>query len=306
MSDDDHQSHLLATEKAPAPISSTLFPVDSHCHLKFPDSDKDDAKKGKTLSDLQNITSPFSLICATSPTTDWERLSTLLLSSSSSSSTRSTSSIHVGFGIHPWWSSSAVSVSSQNDSFSATTTWQQTLVKLLEKFPSACVAEIGLDKIRNASTPDEFAKQVEIFETQMDIAASMKRPVSVHCVRAQGPMLELLSKRKEIERYPPAFIFHGFTGSTEFVKSLLKLNKGRGSRFYFGFCSATTGTLKNFSELLQVVPKNRILIESDCFVDVEMCQAQERLVKMAERLEKEGGVSVDDLKQNFLNAVKVG
>ena len=264
------------------------YPIDSHCHLKF---DSTSSSSTVNNNNLLPLPSPFSMVCATSPTVDWEMISQLQQKIPSSSSV---TTISFGFGIHPWWSNLDFSSSS----------WQDHLIKLLEKFPSACVAEIGLDKIKNASTPQEFSRQVELFEAQMDIAAAMKRPVSVHCVRAQGPMLELLSKRKEIERYPPAFIFHGFTGSTEFVKSLLKLNKGRGSRFYFGFCSATTGTLKNFSELLQVIPKNRILIESDCFVNVEKEQAQERLIKMAERLEKEGGIKMEDLKENFLNVVR--
>lgn len=299
MNDDDnednqhHQEQQQQQQKNKSTISS-IFPVDSHCHLQFiTEENSNHAMMTTPLSSLENFCSPLSLICATSPTTDWDPISKLFGGDPPQSQSQYPH-IRFGFGIHPWWSTTTTTSSSS---------WQQDLVKLLERFPTACVAEIGLDRIKHAATEEEFTRQIDVFEAQMDIAAAMRRPVSVHCVRAQGAMLDLMSKRKEIERYPPAVILHGFTGSAEFVKSLLKLNKGRGSRFYFGLCSATSGSLKNFGELLHVIPKNRVLIESDCFVDVEREKANERLVKMAERLEREGGISVEDLKENFLNAM---
>lgn len=310
-------------------ILPSHFPVDSHCHLRFPTSNQPKqqfescCKNNDPLPETKPIVirpadqfvqqqlqlEQTCLFCSTSPGTDWDDIEKLLILVSNFKKGNSASTSYFGFGIHPWWVPSSSS------------SWQDRLCQLLTKFPSAIVGEIGLDKLiaeknekKSGSNDDEkeqdsiFKKQIDIFEGQMDIAALMKRPVSVHCVRAQGPMLELLSNRP-VEKYPPSFVFHGFTGSTEFAKSVLKLNKGRGSKFYFGFCSATTGTLKHFSELMKVIPQSRILIESDVFANEEEDgrMGQERLRSMTERLlkESEGKITPDVLKENFFNAMSI-
>lgn len=285
---------------------------DSHCHIRVP-ADKD-AEKSLFRDLLASETS--RLICATSPTTDWDALA--LLAAAASASGRS-NVVRVGFGVHPWWvgSDHLFFCPGQNGANSVNPPWCAKLVSLLEQFPSAIVGECGLDKNlnksllsaassnnkdngndRDGSTSIDLAQQQQrVFEAQLDIAARMRRPVSVHCVNRFGAMLEILSQRP-IQMYPPVIIFHGFTGSADFVKSVLKLSAGRGSRFYFGLGAATSATLKAFPDLVAMLPKDRILLESDAFVNDPTERPVEKLNAMAALLAQHAGVDVETLAQN--------
>ena len=158
----------------------------------------------------------------------------------------------VGFGFHPWFLSEAEGLESGG------TSWIDGLrAKLLER-PTAFVGEIGLDKLRGP--PMEI--QLAAMAAQVDVAVELRRPVSVHCVRAWGPMLTFLTKRSA-DALPPAFIFHGFSGSPDFVQSLMKMGKRKASRFYFGVAATTTGRLKDCEKVLSAIPPCRLLLESD-------------------------------------------
>lgn len=64
------------------------------------------------------------------------------------------------------------------------------------------VGEIGLDKAykRNGSIVD-YDKQLTLFRDQLQLATDFQRPVSVHCVRAHGDLLQTL---QAAESLPPA------------------------------------------------------------------------------------------------------
>ncbi|RLN33617.1 hypothetical protein C2845_PM03G29870 [Panicum miliaceum] len=51
--------------------------------------------------------------------------------------------------------------------------------------------QIGLDKGLHGRTID-FREQVKVFRRQLELAKELERPVSVHCVRAFGDLLEIL------------------------------------------------------------------------------------------------------------------
>ncbi|KAF8379866.1 hypothetical protein HHK36_029315 [Tetracentron sinense] len=66
------------------------------------------------------------------------------------------------FGLHPWYVAER------------TPNWLNTLREFLEATPSAAVGE------------------VQVFRQQLELAKAMKRPVSIHCVRAFGDLLEIM------------------------------------------------------------------------------------------------------------------
>ena len=70
--------------------------------------------------------------------------------------------------------------------------------------PQSAVGEIGLDGARcDPITRDLCApmdRQVEAFEMQLHIAVDLERPVSIHAVRAWGPLLETLNKNSARRR----------------------------------------------------------------------------------------------------------
>ncbi|RVW77219.1 hypothetical protein CK203_043356 [Vitis vinifera] len=90
--------------------------------------------------------------------------------------------------------------------------WFNTLKDFFHATPAATVGEIGLDKgsrgreinFVNQFYLFNFLFQVEVFQQQLELAKELKRPVSVHCVRAFGDLLQIMqyghTERQEVFR----------------------------------------------------------------------------------------------------------
>lgn len=147
--------------------------------------------------------------------------------------------IRVSFGLHPWYTADR------------TSGWLEDLQTLLRESPSG-VGEIGLD---HALDKETFAVQEEVFLAQISLAARLRRPVSVHCRRAWGRMMELLDNHG----WPPdGILFHSYSGGAELVPRLVR----RGA--FFSFSGAITKE-KNARarEAAGAIPADRILVETD-------------------------------------------
>ncbi|XP_022742695.1 uncharacterized protein LOC111293908 isoform X1 [Durio zibethinus] len=118
------------------------------------------------------------------------------------------------FGVHPWY------VAERSPS------WFITLKEFFETTPSAAVGEIGLDKGSKGREID-FNDQIEVFRQQLELAKELKKPASVHCVRAFGDLLQIM---KDIGPLP-GFIMP------------MKAQKAK--------------------KMLKAIPSERILLESD-------------------------------------------
>ncbi|KAJ8467756.1 hypothetical protein OPV22_030308 [Ensete ventricosum] len=146
------------------------------------------------------------------------------------------------FGLHPWY----VNERSPN--------WFKALREFLAETPAAAVGEIGLDKGAHAKNID-FREQVDVFRLQLELAKVLEKPVSVHCVRAFGDLLEIMSSTGP---FPAGVILHSYMGSAELVPGLAKLGS------YFSFSGHLTSVKpEKAKEMLKSVPKDRILIETD-------------------------------------------
>ncbi|KAK6936419.1 3'-5' ssDNA/RNA exonuclease TatD-like [Dillenia turbinata] len=146
------------------------------------------------------------------------------------------------FGLHPWFITER------------SPRWFSTLKEFFENTPYAAVGEIGLDKGSHGRQID-FMDQVEVFQQQLQLAKELKRPASVHCVRAFGDLLEIM---KSVGPFPAGVILHSYLGSAEMVPEFAKLGA------YFSF----SGFLMSMKEskakkMLRMVPNERILIETD-------------------------------------------
>jgi Tat protein secretion system quality control protein TatD with DNase activity len=100
------------------------------------------------------------------------------------------------FGIHPWYSHTCT---------------PQTLLHLkssLEANPQFILGEIGLDRTKS-KVKCSYETQRDVFIQQLDIAAQLKRPVSIHCVRDFGNMFDILRVRSP-EKLPPTIALHSF------------------------------------------------------------------------------------------------
>ena len=134
--------------------------------------------------------------------------------------------------------------------------WEARLRDALCAQPQACVGECGLDRAR-LDSPWEM--QLHAFSTQLHLAAELRRPLVVHCVRSDGAMLDTL---RAASAWPPVLVMHAFGGSPETAKSLLKLGQSRACAVYFGF-SDRAARLRRAAAVVQAVPSERLLLESD-------------------------------------------
>lgn len=135
------------------------------------------------------------------------------------------------FGLHPWFVSARAP------------DWEQQLARWLEE-PGATIGEIGLDRWK-ADLP--WADQEEVFLRQLALAAKLNRPVSIHCLKAWGPLCELLERS---ERPARGFLLHSYSGSSEVARRLLSL----------GAFFSLSGHLR---EVFRHIPLERVLIETD-------------------------------------------
>ena len=114
-----------------------------------------------------------------------------------------------------------------------------------------CLGEIGLDY----HYPDtDREKQLVYFHAQMDLARSLGLPVSIHDRDAHADTLDVLRAHPGV----PA-ILHSFSGSAEMAKEAVSLG------CYISFSGTLTFTnARKPKEAALVVPRDRLLIETDC------------------------------------------
>ncbi len=116
------------------------------------------------------------------------------------------------------------------------------------------IGEIGLDFFK----AENQEKQKTVFEAQLAIAQQLNKPVIIHCRDAAAPMTELLQKFWQ-ERGAVQGVMHCWGGTPEETQWFLDLG------FYISFSGIVT--FKNAlttQESAQMVPSDRLLVETDC------------------------------------------
>jgi len=166
------------------------------------------------------------------------------------------------FGIHPWYAH-------QHNVAQITTN----LRKILVKDEISMIGEVGLDKawVPKDTLRNEFDKQVPIFEAQLKLAIEFKKPISVHCVRAFGPLYDIL---KNLTEFPKAIIMHAYSGSVDMMKTFLMAPNGLGKVMYFSFSMCINGDSEKTKENIKFCPSDKLLLETDqntvMFVDEDL------------------------------------
>lgn len=141
-------------------------------------------------------------------------------------------------GLHPWMIEEASLASNLN-----------LVAELAPR--SLAVGEIGLDRRRGP----EIDLQIEVFKSQLALAAKHGKPVVIHCVRAFSELI-WLAKQPGLKRTP--WIIHGFNAKPMVALEML----GVGMYLSFGAVMA-----KNprgaAAESLRRTPMDRIFLETD-------------------------------------------
>jgi TatD DNase family protein len=142
-------------------------------------------------------------------------------------------------GLHPWF------VLQQPDG------WFATLEEMV-RVNNCGVGEIGLDKCMR---PLDRERQEEAFRIQLELARRYERPVTVHCVRSWGWLMDVLSSVKEL---PERMLIHSYGGSVDLIKPLARMGA------YFSFSGKVLfANYERARQAITAIPPDRLLIETD-------------------------------------------
>ncbi|MGG3799678.1 TatD family hydrolase [Metabacillus fastidiosus] len=127
-------------------------------------------------------------------------------------------------------------------------------IRELSEHPKVvAIGEMGLDYYWDKSPKDI---QKEVFRKQIALAKEVKLPLIIHNRDATADVVAILEEEGASE---VGGIMHCFTGSLEVAKQCMDMN------FYISFGGPVTfKNAKKPKEVVQEIPLDRLLIETDC------------------------------------------
>jgi len=129
---------------------------------------------------------------------------------------------------------------------------------LNKKYPKVvAIGECGLDYFHlSGDVSKEVQRQKERFESHIELAVELKKPLMIHCREAYSDLLDILEvKKREYGESLQANI-HFFAGDLEIAKKCLSLD----------FTLSFTGVLtfaRDYDEVVKYAPLEKIMVETD-------------------------------------------
>jgi TatD DNase family protein len=157
----------------------------------------------------------------------------------------------VSAGLHPWHLLS-MSLRECGDK----------LIELASLENVFAIGEIGID--RAIDIP--ISTQLAYFDTQLNIARALKKPVIIHAVKSYSDLVPFLKKTKV------PFIFHQFSGNEQQAKELLKYN-----------CLLSFGKnlfYEKAQQVLKQIPDAGFLLETDAAPRLTIEEVYEQAAKI--------------------------
>lgn len=150
-------------------------------------------------------------------------------------------------GIHPWYA----------DRFEEQFSLLQDIVA---DSKVVAIGEAGLDKLQGPA----MDLQIRVFEKQIQLAASLNKPLIIHCVKAWDELVAL--HKKYSNEHSPAWIIHGYRGNPQQTEQLAK----QGFKFSIG--------QKYNIEAIKSIPRSSLFCETD-MSDISICQVYKDISK---------------------------
>lgn len=137
------------------------------------------------------------------------------------------------------------------------------------------LGEIGLDRLKERTISSEMR---EVFETQLELALALNRPVVLHGAKCWGEVVKTVLKYKcKVLSDGCRFLFHGFSRSDGLIPEIVKLG---------GFISVGPAILNdhavNYRAMVKKIPLENLLVETDRTESSEPVQVSDVLSKLAE------------------------
>ncbi|MFH1413744.1 MAG: TatD family hydrolase [Candidatus Omnitrophota bacterium] len=199
--------------------------IDTHCHLDFPEFDRDRAKviqrsRHEGIDYIVNIGS------------------SLRGSRQSIELAGRYDFIYATVGLHP------------HEADRTNQEIQNTLSDLAKQNKVVAIGEIGLDYFKNYSKPEN---QRPLFKLQLRLAKSLNLPVVIHNRQAQNDTLAILE-----ENMPLKAVVHCFSGDENFLNQCLDLG------LFISFtCNITYKKADTLRSLVKLAPMDKLMLETD-------------------------------------------
>ncbi len=186
--------------------------------------------------------------------------------------------IYPFLGLHPWWADYSLLQEIKN------------IILHKDRKRIYGLGEIGLDRRRG---PD-IEIQRKVLETLLSIAVEMNLPVNIHCVRAFSDLLSI------VKEFPVSrIVIHSFSGSLFYLEKFLEMDN-----CFISLSPYLLNHVDRLSEILRLLPLDRVLIETDFPYQTKRIEAWWDLLELVSQIK---GCSVGSLlekvKENLLNVV---
>jgi TatD DNase family protein len=173
-------------------------------------------------------------------------------------------------GIHPWFLHELTDNDLEQHGENSLPQWVVNMQSLLDSDPTLVVGEIGLDNFHFDPTTKDLTSSMETqiiaVEHQLSLATKYQRPVSLHCVRAMGKLMDAITNTQKnfSGRLPPRIYFHAFGGKAATVTQIVRtLEKKKATKVYFGFAPLVNFESKKTIDVIQAVGLERLVLETD-------------------------------------------
>ena len=183
--------------------------------------------------------------------------------------------MYTALGLHP------------EDIYNLPTDWRQILTKLLRHPKAVALGEIGLDYHCENCDRD---MQIKFFREQIELAESLSLPIIIHSRDATEDTMNILRELK-----PKKAVMHCFSGSAETAEELVKMG------LYISFTGVLTfKNAKKAVSACEVIPKGRLMLETDCPYMAPVPYRGERchsgmILSTAEKMGEIKGVSAEEM-----------
>ncbi len=206
---------------------------DSHCHVQFPEYEKD---RADVLDRAQ--TAQIGLICIGTDLVDSREASDLA---------EKNGNVWATVGLHP----------NNAEELTEESIWKD-FEALLSNDRVVAIGEVGLDYYRTTE-PEKQERQKMVFKKFLELAIKYNKPIILHCRDGKsGSMGQAYPDMLEILKLYPGVrgVVHSCTASLEEAKQFLDLG------FHLGFNGIITFA-RTYDEVVKFAPLDRILLETD-------------------------------------------
>ncbi|MCD5985226.1 TatD family hydrolase [Pseudomonas sp. CDFA 610] len=204
--------------------------IDTHTHLDFPDFDAD---RAQVLDRCRSLGVQRMVVLGVYQR-NWQRLWDLTLENPA---------LHAAFGLHPVYIDEH-----RPEHLTELGDW----LTRYKGHPQLCaVGEIGLDYYIEGL---DKARQQQVFEAQLQLAAEFDLPVLLHVRRSHADVIATL-KRHKLKR---SGVIHAFAGSREEAREYIKLG------FKLGLGGAATWPQAlRMHRVIAELPLDSVVLETD-------------------------------------------